>query len=105
MRNDREVPPSLARVGQEIRAHRVRAGLSIIVLANTIGYSRPYLNNVEQGRRPPTFEMCVHLADALGVAVTELVDEEAFAELLGTTDPAVARKHYGQLLATARLTA
>lgn len=52
--------PSMVKIdGESLRRHRVEAGLKPRDLAAAVGISRPYLNQLENGRRlsvsPPVF--------------------------------------------------
>ena len=55
------------RVGATIRALREARGANADQLANKIGISRPYLANIEAGRRGLRPELLPKVADALGV--------------------------------------
>lgn len=56
------------RVGGKVRRHRERSGMSAERLANTIGISRPYLSNIEAGRKRLTPFLTVKIAAVLGVS-------------------------------------
>lgn len=55
------------RVGATIRALREARGANADQFANKIGISRPYLANIEAGRRGLRAELLPVVADALGV--------------------------------------
>lgn len=46
-------------------------------LAFLVGVSQPYLHDLESGRRGAKQETLQRIAEALGVAVTELIGKEA----------------------------
>lgn len=54
--------------GERLRLARVALGLTLDQLGTRVGATRQYLNQLEQGIKPPTDEMCAALAAALGVA-------------------------------------
>ena len=55
------------RVGAKVRRHRERAGMSAERLAQAVGISRPYLSNIEAGRKRLTPFLAIQIAAALGV--------------------------------------
>jgi transcriptional regulator with XRE-family HTH domain len=72
-------------IGQRLRSLREAAdvpprqgpgpkpiGMSRAELAERAGISKSYLQAIEEGRRPATWELVCRLADALGVGVGEL---------------------------------
>jgi len=63
----------LSALGDAIREHRVRAGLTQAELAHRAGIGRPHLNHIEGGRKNPTVVVLVHLAASLGVAPGDLL--------------------------------
>jgi transcriptional regulator with XRE-family HTH domain len=60
-------------VGARIRALRVERGLTQEALALKCGVTRNVLIDVELGRRGLLYERLFDIAEALGVAVSELV--------------------------------
>jgi transcriptional regulator with XRE-family HTH domain len=50
--------------GQALRRERQKIGLSIKVLAETIGISEPYLSNIETGVNPPPSSTVIDLLEA-----------------------------------------
>ncbi|KIU17674.1 helix-turn-helix domain-containing protein [Mycolicibacterium llatzerense] len=63
-----------AAVGARIKALREWRGLTQEALALSCGVSRNILIDVEHGRRGLLFERLFDIAEALGVAVSELFD-------------------------------
>jgi transcriptional regulator with XRE-family HTH domain len=59
-------------VGAELRAMRVRAGLSQSELAQRIGSYRPIVGRIERGLHPATLETCWRIADACGGSVLDV---------------------------------
>jgi len=59
--------------GRNVRALRVRAGLSQEELAFRAGMKRTYLSDLERGTRNPSVRALGRLADALSVAPDELL--------------------------------
>ena len=70
-------------IGANIRHARVRRKLTQDDLAQTVHTTRQTISNYETGRSHPDVETLQRLADALGVELTELLDE---------TPPADARR-------------
>ena len=70
-------------IGANIRRARVRRKLTQDDLAQTVHTTRQTISNYETGRSHPDVETLQRLADALGVELTELLDE---------TPPADARR-------------
>lgn len=64
-------------LGQRIRELRELADLSLRELARRIGVTAPFLSDVELGRRFPSEEVLLRLADALNVDVAELRKHDA----------------------------
>jgi transcriptional regulator with XRE-family HTH domain len=59
--------------GGKIRALMLLKGIDTIKeLADRVGWSRPYINNVILEQRPPGYQVALDLADFLGVTVDEL---------------------------------
>lgn len=56
-----------ARIGATLRTLRKTRGLSADSLATTLGISRPYLSNIEAGRKPLTHQLLIQAADVLEV--------------------------------------
>lgn len=60
-------------IGRRVARYRDVAGLSQKQLADRCGVSRPYISQLENGHRPVTTRaLLIALADALGVATTDL---------------------------------
>ena len=62
-------------IGANIRRARVRRKLTQDDLAQTVHTTRQTISNYETGRSHPDVETLQRLADALGVELTELLDE------------------------------
>jgi transcriptional regulator with XRE-family HTH domain len=67
------MPRDLERVGQNIRAERERAGLSLSQLAAATGISKAHLVRLEKGGGNPSLEILARIAEALEVTVADLV--------------------------------
>jgi len=63
--------------GKNVRALRVRAGLSQEELAFRANMKRTYLSDLERGTRNPSIRALGRLAEALHVDPTELLRESA----------------------------
>lgn len=68
------------RVGETIRALREARGLTLDELANAVGISRPYLNNIERGERRLTAVLAARLADRLDVRQAAIVRPDLYGE-------------------------
>jgi transcriptional regulator with XRE-family HTH domain len=73
---DIETDPEAVRLGATIRALRRAHGLTIIQLARATGYSRPYLSNVECGRKTAPPGLCVKVARTLGIPLAAITVRE-----------------------------
>lgn len=60
-------------VGERVRRYREALSYSLSDLARESGISRSYLYQIESGESSPTEEKLLALANALGVAITELL--------------------------------
>jgi transcriptional regulator with XRE-family HTH domain len=58
---------SWIRVGQTIRTMREMRGMTADQLATAVGKSRPYIANIEAGRKPLPPKLLPKVADALHV--------------------------------------
>lgn len=70
------------RVGQNVRAARLSAGLSqwelvakVEALAEDTGFDQSYISGLEAGRRNPTLQTLWLLAQAIGVSLTQITDD------------------------------
>jgi len=68
------------RVGATVRELREARGLRSGELASAIGISRPYLANIEAGRKPLTKILAARVAHSLNVRQAALVHAGYFAE-------------------------
>jgi transcriptional regulator with XRE-family HTH domain len=59
--------------GRELRAMRLKQGLSQQVLAERCGSNYPYISELERGLKVPTLTMILRLASALECRVSDLV--------------------------------
>ncbi|TDT31139.1 helix-turn-helix domain-containing protein [Naumannella halotolerans] len=66
------------RVGATITELRKKAGWRADQFANHIGISRPYLSNIEAGRKPITKVLLARIADALDVPQIAIARPELF---------------------------
>jgi transcriptional regulator with XRE-family HTH domain len=64
-----------ARIAANLRALRARRKLSIVALAERSGVARATLTKLEAGRGNPTIDTLYALADALGVALGDVIGE------------------------------
>jgi transcriptional regulator with XRE-family HTH domain len=70
-------PPAspTARIAANLRALRARRKLSIVALAERSGVARATLTKLEAGRGNPTIDTLYALADALGIALSDVIGE------------------------------
>ncbi|WP_395945553.1 helix-turn-helix domain-containing protein [Brevundimonas sp.] len=66
---------AVALLARNVRALRKHAALSQEELAFRAGMKRSYLSDLERGARNPTVRALGRLADALGVAPSQLLDD------------------------------
>jgi transcriptional regulator with XRE-family HTH domain len=68
-------PPPAARIAASLRILRQRQGLSVAQLAERSGVARATLTKPEAGQGNPTIDTLYALADTLGAALGDLIDE------------------------------
>jgi transcriptional regulator with XRE-family HTH domain len=74
-------------LGERIRIHRTRLGLSQTELASRVGISKNSMNEIERGgTADPRFSTVVAIAACLGLKLDELV------EPVNTPDPAPRKR-------------
>lgn len=72
------MPSSPARVnGDALRQARERAGLNQLAAAAALGIGRHSLWRWETGRAVPSLDSIRHMAEAYGVAVVDLLDQDS----------------------------
>ena len=59
-----------------VRVWRKHRGMTQEALAQAAGISKPYLSQIETGKRTGTAEVLVAIADALGVTVDDVMPRE-----------------------------
>lgn len=75
------------RIGATIRELREARQLTVDELARAIPISRPYLSNIEAGRKPITPSLLARLADALAVRPISIVRPNYFPPAEPTIEP------------------
>lgn len=60
--------------GQQLRAMRLKRGLSQQTVAERCGSNYPYISELERGLKVPTLTMILRLASALECRVRDLVE-------------------------------
>lgn len=68
--------PVRAGIGQRVREHRVRLGLTQAQVGEPV-YRAGYISNVEHGRVTPSLDAVAHMAARLGVQSADLVGADA----------------------------
>lgn len=71
----------MKRVGSTVRELRELRGVKIDELANAIDISRPYLANIEAGRKRLSAEHCARIAAFLKVRQISILRPDEFPEL------------------------
>jgi transcriptional regulator with XRE-family HTH domain len=84
------VNPRLAALGQRIRRLREEADMTQRDMAAAIGVSQAYINVMESGVSNLGYMTLVNIADALGVPISALVEDEEEAGR-NPMDPVFAR--------------
>lgn len=75
--------PDLATLGQRMRHFRAEAGLTLEQLGSDVGVAASQLSLMENGRREPRLSLLDAIAERLGVAVSDLLDDVAPTERAG----------------------
>ncbi|GKQ40660.1 hypothetical protein ALMP_71830 [Streptomyces sp. A012304] len=68
-----DVTQTLAAMGPRLRVVRERRGVTLAAVSCATGISPSTLSRIETGRRKPTLEVVLRLAEEYGVALDELV--------------------------------
>ncbi|WP_312093718.1 helix-turn-helix transcriptional regulator [Niallia sp.] len=63
-------------IGEKIKIHRKKAGLTQVVLAEKANMSRSYLADLERNRYNPSLDTLTAIAEALNINVSNLLDDE-----------------------------
>ena len=67
----------MQRLGEKVRTLRKRRGMTVKSLALALGFpSHSYVSEIETGKKLPSTEMIIKLADLFQVTVDELVRDE-----------------------------
>src|ERR1700750_2800506 len=69
--------------GERVRAERARRGMSRRLLAHHAGISERYITQLESGKGNISILLLRHVADALGLPLTRLGDEQEVTPELG----------------------
>ncbi len=87
--------------GERIRGERARRGMSRRLLAHHAGISERYLTQLESGKGNVSIVLLRHVAEALGLPLSRLVDEPHSPEMefLSRLTPAQLREVYASLTA------
>jgi transcriptional regulator with XRE-family HTH domain len=64
-------------VGIKIKEYRQIKKLTITALAESIGATRPYISDIERGKKTPSFDMLEKISLALGINIQDLLIPEA----------------------------
>jgi transcriptional regulator with XRE-family HTH domain len=65
--------PDAAALGRAVQAIRAEKGISQVQLSENTGLMQSWISNVEHGRRNPSWNNVIRLAQGLGVSASELV--------------------------------
>jgi transcriptional regulator with XRE-family HTH domain len=67
----------MKRFGEKLRKLRKQSGLSIRGLTREFGFgSHSYISLIEAGKKKPSIELIIRVADRFGVSVDQLVRDE-----------------------------
>jgi transcriptional regulator with XRE-family HTH domain len=67
-------------IGENVRAARVKAGLTQDELAELSSASRNYITQIETGRKKPAIKMLYLIAKATSTSVSDLLEGDEFIE-------------------------
>ena len=67
-----EMPHEAKKLGDNLKRIRTDKGLSQADIAKSLGVSRGFVSNIENGKRNPTLSTISRLAEALNVSTEEL---------------------------------
>lgn len=76
MRSKKPHQPARSILAENLRAARRRLGISQEKLAELAGLHRTYIGSVERGERNISVDNIEHLAKALNLTVSALLDED-----------------------------
>ncbi len=74
--SDREIDDFYGTVGSKVRNMRISAGISQMMLAKRIGFTRSSVANLEAGRQRVALHLFVRIADALGSDPCQLLPDD-----------------------------
>lgn len=60
-------------LGENIRLKRIEKGIKQTALAHSLNVSQSHLSDIENGKVSPKWDEIVHIADALGVELSEIL--------------------------------
>lgn len=76
-----EEVPAMGRFGEKLRYLRLKRGLTMRELAIALGFkSHGFIGDLESGRKYPSLDLAVKLADYFGVTVDQLARDELEVE-------------------------
>jgi transcriptional regulator with XRE-family HTH domain len=71
----------MRRFGEKLHTLRHRRGLSLRELAHALGFqSHSHITKIETGKRSPSLELAIQIADLFGVSVDQLVRDDLEVE-------------------------
>jgi len=63
----------LKKIGQEIKAQRIKAGLTQIELAELCGFDNTYISMLERGQRNIPILTLIHISEKLEIKASDLI--------------------------------
>lgn len=63
------------KLGANVRARRLAQGKTVRQLAAEVGVTHPMITRIEMGHTKPSILTAMHLADALGCSVSDLIGD------------------------------
>jgi transcriptional regulator with XRE-family HTH domain len=76
-------PPSVPYVGERLREHRQRKGISVRSLARELGVSASLISQIETGKSQPSVSTLYAMTTALGISVEDVFAGSASDEAVG----------------------
>jgi transcriptional regulator with XRE-family HTH domain len=74
--SDREIDDFYVTVGSKVRSMRINVGISQMMLAKRIGFTRSSVANLEAGRQRVALHLFVRIAHALGSDPCQLLPQD-----------------------------
>ena len=73
--NDKNV--GISKLGEKLRALRLREGLTVRQLGERLGVDHSHITKIERGENIPSLPLALKIADFFGLSLDQLVRDEA----------------------------